>query len=508
MPDTDVAVTSAADAPPIAQAVRSATTPPTEPLAEPPLPGPLPTWPRIAAIGVLTLVAYGASYARVVADAIAGSGAAYLVVVPVLAALIATGYRTAPRGVNDAEADWIIAAMFGIVGFTGIHLLSERMPTLVGLWQLPLLGVVLWLACAVAVLFGVRHVAQMWALWLFTLCAATPLPYLLTVAALGGSDIVAALTAAALGAAAVFLAGRAAPVGPRLITTAACFALASAVALAVGRLGMLLTVVVAAGVLPVIAVAALASADGSMKTVRAAGLRPGLTRKSGISLAVLAVVAGLLAVCSPHAGERAEVRAAAADWARRAGLATPTSYPFVTRYLGAGSTLVRYSLPSVPGLPDAAVDVMSTPHLSALDDFAEAVWYPTSKPINYRPAEPSSAMPLGTRIIHSDADATTDGVARDWYATTWMWRLEAVYQRVTVIVSQTVGESAPPPPPQPLSMFESGPKPTLWLARQQPDAHGPVDELVTARAADAVDLLVAAGAIDTRRSPVEMQASE
>jgi hypothetical protein len=179
----------------------------------------------------------------------------------------------------------------------------------------------------------------------------------------------------------------------------------------------------------------------------------------------------------------------------RAGLNAPTSFPFIIRFLGPGTTLDRYHVPSGAGLPSAAVDVITTANRAALDDFSDAVWYPTSRPLDYGAAEPADAMPHGARVIHTNADTATDGAGRDWYALTWIWRSGDVSQRVTVIVSQTIGDDQPPPPPSPLSLVDTALRPAMWIARQQPDDVGLVDPMVSQRAAEIVRLLVRHGAI-------------
>ena len=63
---------------------------------------------------------------------------------------------------------------------------------------------------------------------------------------------------------------------------------------------------------------------------------------------------------------------------------------------------------------------------------------------------------------------------------TWTWTSGTLYQRITVIVSQSLTGAVPPPTP--LSMPAASVRPLLWLARQQPDDTGDVDELVAVRA--------------------------
>lgn len=451
-------------------------------------------WPRVVAVVVLSVLAYGASYESVIVDAVNGSRTAYLVVVPVLAALIATGYRSAPRGVGDSESDWIIATLFGVIGISGNYLLNQRIPTLAGFWRLDLLSVVIWLGCAVAVMFGVRHVVRMWALWLFALCCATPVPFLLATARLGGSNLAATLVAAAVGALAVLLAGRYASIGRRLASSVGCFAVAAAfVVVASDRIDTLWTVVVAGGLVPVLATVAasrafMAGHEGADPTIRRS-----YPHLSTISLVVLTATAAAIHVAVPEAASAPAPTTASADWVTRAGLGAPTNFPFITRFLGSGSTLNRYDIPGPAGVPVAAVDIMTTTNRAALDDFADAVWYPTSRPLNYASAGHADAMPSGARVIHTDADTATNGAQGDWYAVTWVWRTGEVSQRVTVIVSQTIRGDQAPPPPAPLTLVDTAVRPVMWVARQQPDAISRVDPLVSQRADALVRLLVDGG---------------
>ena len=66
-----------------------------------------------------------------------------------------------------------------------------------------------------------------------------------------------------------------------------------------------------------------------------------------------------------------------------------------------------------------------------------------------------------------------------------------LHQQVTVIVSQSLTGRRPPPEPQPLSVPAISLRPALWLARQQPEDAGRVDELVRLRVADLTARLAA-----------------
>jgi hypothetical protein len=412
-----------------------------------------------------------------------------LLVLPILIGVIASGYRQAPRGVSDAESDWIVAILAGIVGFTGIYLLRNRMPTLAVQWQLDLWGVLLWIACLVAVMFGVRHVVRMWQLWLFAICCVSPLPFLLTAAAFGGSDTVVALLTSALGATAVYLAGRCASWGRRLSATVVCMASASALTLVVGNhLSLAATVLLVAGIVPVLVTAVMLLRDAHLMSTASSAWSE-LPHRSPLSMLMLILVAVALLLINPPHARSLNASTVAVDWEQRAGLVAQEDFPFITRYIGVDATFVRYGMPTEDGMPTAAVDVITTERLPALADFDEAVWYPSSRPIGYQAIEGGST-PAGARIIHSNADATTSAADVDWYAITWMWKNEDAYQRVTVIVNQALKSDSPPPVPAALSFLDTSIRPALWLARQQPDAVGKVDPHVVARADKVVKLLM------------------
>lgn len=440
---------------------------------------------RLVAAAGLTALAYSWLYADVLAAALAGSRTAFLVVVPVLLMLIAASYRTPPRGVGDAESDWIIAALIGAAGFAAIHLVGERMPSLSALWRLPMLGLAVWFACLLIIMFGVRHVLRMWPMWLFAMSTLTPLPHLLVTAALGGSDSAAVVVAAAFGAVAVALTVRTPHAGRRTAAAMSAFLGGVATAFTVGpHAGLLVTTALAAGAVPV-AVTVAAHLLGVVEPGATRGFQFDLPQRSARSMALLLAVAAALLCLNAGAGTAAaHPDSVAADWIERSELRPALRFPFIGRYLGDGSRLDRYTVVPEPGRPAAAVDVITTANPALLRDFADTVWYPSAHPVSYRSAAPSDRLPAGTRFAHSDADAATTGTEPQWYALTWLWSLGTVHQQVTVIVSQDVGGQRPPPQPRPLSWPAASLGPALWLARQQPDTAGRVDEQVLARGLD------------------------
>ncbi|WP_319437072.1 hypothetical protein [Mycobacterium sp. RTGN5] len=439
--------------------------------------------PRGISVALLCLVAYATSYAHQVNDALAGSRLAYLVVVPVLAVLIAAGHRATSHGVGDGEADWIVAALVGILGLSAIYLLVSRMPTLSAWWRLESLSVLVWAVCCVIILFGMRQALRMWSLWLFIACFATPVPYQAVTAALGGTDIAAGLVAAAIGAVAVFLATRTTPRHRRLLAAAVSFAIGAVLVISC-IVWFLPTVIVAAGVVPVLVVVGARLAPDRRPVDRAnRPIATGMPYRSARTVGVLGVATAMLVAAGLMQDHAAIARPSiSADWAARSGLSPVESYGFVTRFAGPGATLVRYAARAEKGMPSAAVDVLSTPNGAVLDDLSDVVWYPTARPVNYRAVPSSPGIAAGTRSFHSDADAAADAGGRDWYALTWIQRAGPVVQRVTVIVSQSLAGDQAPPAPQAPDLVDASVGSWLWLSRQQAQGLDHVDPLVSRRA--------------------------
>ncbi len=449
-------------------------------------------WWRTAAVAALFCGAYGAVFLRVITESFNGSRAAFLVVAPILVLTAATGYRTPPRGVGDNESDWIVAALTGVAGFTMIALVTNRFPTLAGMWRLELVGGLVWVACAGMVIFSVRHVVRMWQVWLFALVCATTVPYLLATSALGGSDTAAVVVAAIFGTYAVYMAGGRTRQLWRFTAAAVYLVIGVGAAIALTPiLGLTVTIIIVAGVVPVLTAFGLyhfTEWTGNHRTgAVSVGFHP-LSIKSLLALAFIA--AALLSIHLPASGPPAP-QLAAIDWTERSGLGQQTDYPFVTRFLGPDATLTRLDVPATPGRPAAAVDILSAPNLAVLQDYSDAIWYPTAKPVNYRPASVDIELPPGARTAHSDADAASDGAGTDWYALTWLWQTGNAYQRVTVVVSQNA-DGTSVVAPQPLTVSDNFAGPLAWIARQQADDVGPVAPEVVDRAIEVSQLLLRA----------------
>ena len=195
----------------------------------------------------------------------------------------------------------------------------------------------------------------------------------------------------------------------------------------------------------------------------------------------------------PYAASDGQPARAQSSWAAYLGWPATQQFSFIGRYLGQRATFVRHAVPSVPGAPEAAVDVITTDNLAALRTYRDAIWYPATVPPNYRGLDLGDPGVLAGRAAATDSSLATSAHAPDWYVVTWAWKTDATYQQVFVVVNQTWTSRTEPPIPAPLSVRATVIGPALWLVRQQADPAIKVDPIVVARAQQVVRRVLDAG---------------
>ena len=430
-------------------------------------------WRRLLFLVALAITAFGPQMLATGRAAAEGSATAYLLVVPVFGILMAAGGSGMPRGVIDSESDWIVAGLIAAGGLLAIELVAYRMPTLTSFWRIDQVAVLLFLYAASILVFSARHALRNSAAWIFVLLCAPVVPYLLLTAQFGGTTSSAVGVAATLGAVAVYGSDRAARRVLRVLAAGLTVGLALALDHLLAVEGMALRVAVAAGLIPVLVAGVLRWSSrviGSRPVVYAPTGR--MQRRVWAFPVLYAVAVGLLVMSLPLRPAPAvpEVRS---DWTTAAGLRPTATLDFITRFAGPGATLTRYR-PAADNTEFAvAIDVITAPTLARLRDYDDAIWYPTTVPINYRNADLPGPVAVAARTLHTNADRTSTTADQPWHALTWLWRTAEAYQRVTVVVSQVEGPREPPLP-HALTLRNSLIEPLLWVIRQQPDAPGEV----------------------------------
>ncbi|AQA03828.1 hypothetical protein BVC93_16890 [Mycobacterium sp. MS1601] len=344
------------------------------------------------------------------------------------------------------------------------------------LWHIDNIGLLVWVAACGTVVFSARHVLRMWNVWILGLVLAPVMPFMLMTAQLGGSDTAITVVSAVVGTIAVFLASRFVSLRLRLLATLGNLVLSLAAVFLLADTGLYLTVIVAAGAVPLIVVLTLHRINWLRRdpdSVATASTLPTCKPQSYGVLAVLAIA--MLCIQLPIT-RPAPVDVVAADWVHKSGLEPIESFDFITRFLGPDASLVRYRVPNTPESHESVVDIVTTSDLARLQDFSNAVWYPSTVPVNYAPVDDGAESPAGARSAHSDADSARDENSAHWNAVTWVWHSGEVYQQVTVLTSQTAGVT--PPAPRELTVDNTLIEPFLWVTRQQPTGAAAVESAV------------------------------
>ncbi|CAN5429949.1 hypothetical protein BH11ACT6_BH11ACT6_46820 [soil metagenome] len=448
-------------------------------------------WARIWFVLAIGTLAYFVPLSDVGRAAFAGSQSVYLVVAPVLAGLVAAGYVRAPRGVGDSESDWIGAVILAVAGFAAMWLIDYRLPTMAALWRVDNVGLLIWVVATGMVVFSARHILRMWHVWLVGLLLAPVMPFMLVTAQFGGSDTAIAMVAAIIGTLAVFLATRFADLRWRLLGTAATLALSTGTVVMLADATLYLRVILAAGAVPLLVVlAAHRFVRGDRSTFDPA-TQATLPRRRPHTYVTLVVAALAMLWVHLPVTKPLPVEEVPSDWIATAALNPVEDFSFISRFLGAGATLTRYQAPGGAGEYPTVVDVMTSPNLARLQDFSDAVWYPSSAPVNYSSYDAGPDAPVGIQTAHSDADAAETQSVHNWNAVTWIWRAGNSFQRVTVITSQTKG--LPAPSPRPISAYNVVVEPALWMTRALQLQAGVVDPIVLASTKVVVQRLLSSG---------------
>ena len=448
-------------------------------------------WLRIGCLLGLCAVAFAFLAVHAVHHGVDGSYTAYLLVTPVLGALIASGIRPSP-GVGDTEFDWIVAVIFAAAGLLALQMLSQRLPALSGLWNWQHYAPVIFAMAAGIILFGVRHVLRLWRAWVFALCCAPAMPFLLTTSRLGGTEDDAVLVGAGLGTIAVYLATSTFGTSRRLLAAAVNLAVALGLDYVLVWEGLLARTVLVAGAVPVLSVVAIRVA-GHLRVAKSLAAHPakGTAKFPHVGTrgaAVLVVLAAAMLISSPPVSSEYPTVAADRGWIAQLDLRPVREFSFISRFLGPGATLTRYTM---DGNPAVAVDVIAAPNLARLNDYADTVWYPSSTPVNFQSVD--LGEPIIARAAQSDPDSAAANPSEQWYALTWLWRTTGDFQRVTVVVNQDLAIGTPPPPAVPITWTNSLLQPMLWLTRQQPAPIGVIPKQVSRTATAVAEQILAAG---------------
>lgn len=449
---------------------------------------------RLTFVIALTTLAFFIPITDTIAAITNGSRTAYVITTPVLVAMIITGYRHPPRGVGDAESDWILATLLGLGGLAALELIIRRLPTVAAQWHLPNVQMVVWLITSSMVVFTVRHVARLWTAWLYAFLCALVMPYLLVLSGFGGSDTAAAVLAVVLATIATFMATRFSRLFWRVAGTMSSLCFGIAWVMVLSDSSLLVRVLVGACATPVLSVFALNRFSHRVKSRRFPAVTAKFPKRHAWSYLVVAAMSVMVLAVQWPRQLLPTPPEASPDWPRHANLTAFEDFPFISRFIGPGTSMTRYLVPAREGMPNAAIDVISGANLAALRDFRDAIWYPHSEPVNYVKKVIDGPMTVQGRSVHNNGSAAGNHQSGTWYAVTWGWHTGDVYQRVMVVVNQETASNEYPPEPGPIGFDSTFLLPLEWILRQQPDPIGSVDQTVVDYAESLAHELLRAGA--------------
>ena len=156
-----------------------------------------------------------------------------------------------------------------------------------------------------------------------------------------------------------------------------------------------------------------------------------------------------------------------ADWVKQAGLSAPTSFAFITRFLGPGATLNRYDVPERADLPMAAVDVMTTVNRAALDDYRRRLVPDQSTAGLHKSRRTLQFDAAQKKVIFTNADTATDGPDRTGTPATWTWR-SATPASASPSSSARRSAATTAAPAGTAVLGHSALRPAMWVTRHSP----------------------------------------
>lgn len=449
---------------------------------------------RLSYLAVLAVLLFYPVFRFDFYDAVEGSPTAYLLLLPLWIGMISYGvHRNLPATIiDDAELNWIVTV--SLVGLSAVcaAFVVPELTTKAPLWHAELIPVFCIVGACGAVEFGVRRVARSWPVAAFVVLCF-PVIVVLVTAVLGGTSVAYGMVALALGCVALAMALRGSGTGPLTVTAAfVCGALA---VLLLRDAPPLVPMLVPAAVAPTAALAAvlvLRRPDGPVEN--------DLPTRSVGSLAVAAVLALSLLLVLPPAPKLVRIgdlTVVQADWLeqfaadQRASVRTEQTFEFAPRYLGDGSSAVRYRVESAGAT--AFVDVFTSARLGPLTNFRAMAWYPGTAGTRIDAGSVQLAPSVTAAVSYNDASAAETPSDPVWVGVGFRWRVDdghrGLYQHVRVLVSQRGDAPGQVPTPAAPSVSTLFLEPLVATLRRAPTAETTPDAVI-GRATDTARAIV------------------
>lgn len=406
---------------------------------------------RWGVIAAVTLVAFRGSIEVTVASTRGAAVNGYLWILPPAAILAAAGIcrhgRPQPP-IHDRQTDLIVGTM-GLVLAALVHgVLSPRYSEFFALLRLDLTALVLFVASAAVVLFGLRSVARFGWVWALLLLGM-PLPYHLTVIVFGGGKVGAGVTGLVIAAAATAIAlgrNRFGALRGALLAWSLGLAYLGVLtvwlpdaSLLVYQLNPSLTSIMAVGL-----VLAIAARRRPPTAPPDPGIEPLTGRDIGSGALLIIAVGLVLAVLPLPPGARAPTPPRIDGLTLEAPLAAPDGwhvtdvqdYRFVKRLYGRDATLVRQKMVADTGNPEwdrfsrprtVVVDSVTTRWPKSLQVYPAQLLYNVSERLSDR-----RHVDLGYGVTGQLLTAVDDDLLLTWNVLDFQWRSGGTAQRVLI----------------------------------------------------------------------------
>jgi len=416
---------------------------------------------RWALIASLTLLAFHESLTSLIEETRASNLNGYVWTVPVAGIFAAIGVARRNRTelpIHDRQTDVIVAIMGLVLAWLFLGVLAPRFAAYFNLIRLDLVSMWMFVVSASVALFGLRPVARFGWVWAL-LFMVFPLPYHVTVIALGGTKVAASVgTMVIAGVAAGIATGR--RVGPTVAGSRYTRAtIGSGAAWLIG-LVMLAGMAVffpdapwlAYQQIPALSSIVLAGLAlylyerrGQPKTLLDRRIEPLAARDVWAAIPVVAAVAVALSVIGlPVIPRSPMLRIATLTFDQP--LPAPTgwqttdirSYDWVSRMYGNRAVLVRQRTTAEVGDPrwdkfarprTVMVDALTTYRSTSLQTYPSRLIYDVK---NTRTSEPRM-VDLGYGVMGRILSVVDDRILLTWTILEWSWTNGPVAQRILVI---------------------------------------------------------------------------
>ncbi|MEV5646732.1 hypothetical protein AB0L57_00645 [Nocardia sp. NPDC052254] len=422
---------------------------------------------RLALIAAATAAGFWETWVSVWKSAVDGGSIGYIVLIPLLAAIVAFGVAHRPhRGplIQDRQTDVIVGLVVLVIALSVDRMLVPRLSPYYFLLNLDVLAAWLFVLSAVVLLFGLRLVSCYWQVAVFVLVAC-PLVYRVLAVALGGGGFAYGFVMVIFSSVAVsFAFGR----GRRALILFGLCLIAGAVAIVIALQPRLVTFELQLiGTVVTIAIGAVWWPVSRRRGPVSVAAAPPVSLPRALRAVILVAIACVLFAFIPLPAQATAEPPAGPPWTGDTGLIVPpgwtqlstTPYDWAQHYFSSRtSTLVRQTIRTTTADPrwdslgrkrTAQIDVLTVGNPVALEVTPVRMSYDLSH------GRVSATVPvdIGRGITAHMSTVVDDNLLLTWTNLSFEWdRGDKRVQRITIVTVDNHEPDAyfPEPVPSPI----------------------------------------------------------